>query len=134
MKERAQRLLWEAQRLEEEGQIERALSIYARLADLHQELAMQRRGAGEAGKWIDALAAITCAGRAGLLDRARQLADEWQGVAEDEGRTEMVAEIDSLRRWLQGVDRSPGRPADALTWVLPEAVVLEAYLSELRAA
>ena len=75
-----------------------------RMARLHEERAKDLLGRQNVDGWIDLFAAITAWGEAGSDGAARSLLSFGrQAAQQSEGRDSLLAELDSLDRWLAGL-------------------------------
>lgn len=136
LKQRAQKLFWAAQELEESGGQDAAATIYEELARLHQELADGRARRGDPGAWIDVFAAITCLAKAGDNEGAEGLISEWRIRSEVPGSEDARQELDALEQWLADPSEPHHHPSTTTRpWAdLPERLVLSWLRHELTAA
>lgn len=96
MKKDAQKLLYQAASLMRSDLLQEARCKYQKLSLLHERIAQLRFDQADDLAWVDAFAAITCAGYARAFDRAEDLVADYRQRAD--GSTNR--ELNNLQRWL----------------------------------
>jgi hypothetical protein len=101
----AQQLFWQVETLRSLGVPHKAIaSKLDRMAQLHEETAMDLLSRALPSGWIDLFAAVTAWGEAGKEHRARSLLQLARQLANTfDGQKALLNEIESLDSWLGGL-------------------------------